>query len=122
MAIRHPVLVLLTLAALAWVGLALFGKLVPPQGVLAPTIFLLILFLALTTSLTLLIQVIGVHLIRSTWYQQHSLRHALRQGTLLAAASSVNLVLLLLHAWFWADVVLLLLAAVLVELIALARK
>ena len=122
MAIRHPVLVLLTVATLAWASLGIFGKLVQPQGVLAPTIFLLILFLALSASLTPLAQVIGARLVRSKAYQQQSLRHALRQGTLLAAAIIVNLLLLLLHAWFWADVVLLLLAIILIELIALARK
>ncbi len=122
MAIRHPVRVLLTVAALTWVGLGIFGKLVQPQGILAPTIFLLILFLALVTSLVPLAQVIGARLTRSKWYQQHSLRHALRQGTLLAAAIILNLVLLLLHAWYWADVILLMLAIILIELIALARK
>jgi hypothetical protein len=122
MAIRHPIRVFLTVATLAWVSLGIFGKLVQPQGILAPTIFLLILFLALATSLTLVAQVIGARLVRSKWYQQQSLRHALRQGTLLAAAITVNLVLLLLRAWFWADVVLLVLAIILIELIALARK
>lgn len=122
MAMRHPIRVLLTVALLAWVSLGLFGKLVQPQGILAPTIFVLLLFLALAASLTPLAQVIGARLVRSKWYQQHNLRHALRQGTLLAAAITVNLVLLLLRAWFWADVVLLVLAIILIELIALARK
>ncbi|HEY7127729.1 MAG TPA: hypothetical protein VH540_27620 [Ktedonobacterales bacterium] len=122
MVIRHPLWVFLTVATLAWVSLGIVGKLVQPQGILAPTIFLLILFFALTTSLTPLAQVIGARLVRSKWYQQQSLRHALRQGTLLATAIIVNLVLLLLHAWFWADVVLLVLAIILIELIALARK
>jgi hypothetical protein len=122
MAVRHPTIFLLVAALLAWVGLGIFGKLVQPQGILAPTLFLLILFLALITSLAPLAQVIGVHLVRSKWYQQHSLRHALRQGTLLAAAITANLVLLVLNAWLWADLLLIVLAIILVELIVLARK
>jgi hypothetical protein len=122
MALRHPVIILLVLAALAWASLSIFGKLVQPQGILAPTIFLLLLFLALVSSLTPLAQVIGVHLIHSKWYQQRSLRHALRQGTLVAAAIIANLVLLLLRAWLLADLLLIVLAIVLVELITLARK
>lgn len=122
MALRHPVIILVTVAILAWASLGIFGKLVQPQGILAPTIFLLLLFLALVASLAPLAQVIGGHLVRAKWYQQHILRHALRQGTLLAAAIIANLVLLLLRAWLWADLVLIMFAIVLVELICLARK
>ena len=121
MATRHPVIALALLALAAWLGLLLFGRLARPTGVLAPGIFLLLLFIALATSFTPLAQFVGHRLIRSKWYYQHRWRHALRQGALVALAIVTNLALLALGAWFWADVVLIVLAAVLVELIALAR-
>jgi hypothetical protein len=122
MAVRSANRLFLLVALLAGVGLVIFGKLVPPQGILAPALFLLILFIALLTGLTPLAQIIGARLVRSPSYRQHSLRHALRQAALLSAASIANLLLLLLHAWLWADLVLIALALILIELITLARK
>lgn len=122
MATRHPILALALLALAAWLGLLLFGRFVRPAGLLTPTLFLLLLFIALALTLAPLAQLVGGRLIRSKWYFQHRRRHALRQGTLVALAIVTNLALLALGAWFWADVLLILLAAVLVEFIVLARK
>jgi hypothetical protein len=113
---------MVVVALVAWLGLGLFGKLVPPTGAVARLLFLLLLLIALTATFTPIAQLAGKRLVRSKWYQQHSLRHALRQGALLALAIVANLALRALDAWFWADVVLIMMAAVLVELIALARK
>ena len=109
-------------ALIAWIGLVLFGKLVAPEGALARLLFLFLLLIALTTTFTPIAQLVGSQFIRSKWYAQHAWRHALRQGALLALVIVANLTLKALDAWFWADILLIALAAVLVELIALARK
>jgi hypothetical protein len=109
-------------ALVAWLGLGLFGKLVSPAGAAPRLLFLLLLFIALTATFTPIAQFLGRQLVRSKWYAQHSLRHALRQGALVALAIIANLALRALGAWFWADIILIALAVILVEIIALARK
>ena len=94
-----------------------------PQRARWPALlFLFLLLIALTTTFTPIAQLVGSRFIRSKWYAQHAWRHALRQGALLALVIVANLTLKALDAWFWADILLIALAAVLVELIALARK
>ena len=122
MVIRHPIATMAVVALFAWLGLALFGKLVAPQGALSRALFLLLLLIALTATCTPVAQLVGSRFIRSKWYVQHSFRHALRQGSLLALAIVANLALKALDAWFWADILLIVVAVVLVEIIAIARK
>ena len=122
MAARHPIVTMTVVALIAWIGLVLFGKLVAPEGALARILFLFLLLVALTATFTPIAQLVGSQVVRSKWYAQHAWRHALRQGVLLALVIVANLTLKALDAWFWADILLIALAAVLVELIALARK
>lgn len=122
MANRHPILTMVVVALVAWVGLGLYGKFVPPEGALARSLFLLLMFITLTATFTPIALLIGRRLIRSKWYARHAWRHALRQGALVALAIVANLALKALDAWFWADIILIALAVVLIELIALARK
>lgn len=122
MATRHPILIIVMVALGAWLCLGLFGKLVAPEGIGASLLFLLLLLIALTASFTPLAQLLGRRLARSKRHAQHSLRHALRQGALVALAIVANLALRALDAWSWADIILIVLAVVLVELIALARR
>lgn len=122
MARRHPIVIMAGVALVAWISLGLFGKFVAPEGTLARTLFLLLLFITLTATFTPMALLIGRRFVRSKWYAQDAWRHALRQGALAALAIVANLVLKALDAWFWADIILIVLAVVLVELIALARK
>ncbi len=122
MARSHPILTMALLAVGAWLCLVLFGKLVSPSSALSRLLFLLLLLVALTASFTPIAQLIGSRFIQLKWYRAHSLRHALRQGALIALAIVANLALKALDAWFWADIILIALAVVLVEIIALARK
>jgi hypothetical protein len=122
MARRHPRAITVGVALLAWVGLLLFGKFVAPEGVLARSLFLLIVFVALTATFAPIAQFIGRRLIRSKVYAQRAWQHALRQGALASLAIVANLALKALDAWYWADILLIVLVVVLVELIALARK
>ena len=122
MAIRHPVITMAVVALFAWLGLGLFGKLVAPQDAFPRALFLLVLLIALTATFTPIAQLVGSRFIRSKWYALHSFRHALRQGALVALAIVANLTLRALDAWFWADILLIAVAVVLVEIIAIARK
>jgi hypothetical protein len=122
MTMRHPLFALVVLALASWIGLLFFGKLVRPSGWLIPILFLLLLFIALTASFAPIAQLVGTYLTHSKWYYQRRWQHALRQGALVALAIVTNLALLALDAWFWADVILIVLVIVLVELIVLARK
>ncbi len=122
MARRHPRAITLGGAFVAWVGLLLFGKFVAPVGALARSLFLLIVFIALTATFTPIAQFVGSRMVHSKTYAQHAWRHALRQGALASLAVVANLALKALDAWYWADIILIVLVVVLVELIALARK
>ena len=122
MRIRHPMIALALVALGAWVTLGLFGKFVSPTGVLARAAFLLLLFLALTATLGPVARLAGFWLVYSKWYHLHGVRHAVRQGALIALAIVANLALVALRAWSWIDVILLVVAVILVEIIALARK
>lgn len=122
MARRHPIAIMVGVAFVAWVGLLLFGKFVPPEGALARSLFLLIVFIALTTTFAPIAQFVGSRIVRSKVYAQHAARHALRQGALASLAVVANLALKALDAWYWADIILIVFVVVLVELIALARK
>jgi hypothetical protein len=122
MVTRHPIVTLAAVALCAWLCLGLFGKLVAPQGAFSRALFLALLLIALTATFTPIAQLVGNRFVRSKWYAQQSFRHALRQGLLIALAIVANLALKALDAWFWADIVLIAVAVVLVEIIALARK
>lgn len=122
MATRHPIAFMVMVALGAWLCLGLFGKFVAPEDIGTRLLFLLLLLIALTASFTPLAQLLGRRLVRSKRHAQHSLRPALRQGALVALAIVANLALRALDAWSWADIILIVLAVVLVELIALARR
>ena len=119
---RHPMIALALIALGAWVMLGLFGKFVSPTGMLARTAFLLLLLLALAATLAPAAHLAAFWLVRSKWYHQHGVRYAVRQGALIALAIVANLALVALGAWSWIDVILLVVAIVLIEIIALARK
>lgn len=122
MRIRHPMLALALVALCAWVTLGLFGKFVSPDDVLARIAFLLLLFLALAATLAPIAYLAAFWLVRSKWYHLHGVRHAVRQGALIALVAVANLTLVALGAWSWIDAFLLVVAIVLTETIALARK
>lgn len=119
---RHPMIALALVALVAWVTLGLFGKFVSPTSALARAAFLLLLFIALTATLAPVARLAGFWLVGSKWYHLHGVRHAVRQGALLALVAVANLTLVALGAWSWIDAFLLVVAIVLTETIALARK
>jgi hypothetical protein len=85
-------------ALLAWGGLLLFTRYVPPQGVPAFLVFFVLLGVALLCTLTLLIYLITLAiLVRRARRPRLSL--ALRQGGLISAWLLFNLLLRALHSW-----------------------
>lgn len=119
---RHPMIALALVALGAWVTLGLFGKFISPNSPLARVAFLLLLFLALTTTLAPIARLVAFWLVGSKWYHLHGVRHAVRQSALIALAIVANLALVALEAWSWIDIILLVIAIALIEIIALARK
>ena len=109
-------------ALFAWAGLLLLTHSVPPQTVVAFAGFFLVLTVALTCTFAPLTYAIGQRIFASrrrhriTWY------HALRQGALLSFAIVLNLILRALHSWNIIMALVIVGAAVIVEVLFLARK
>jgi hypothetical protein len=109
-------------AIFAWGGLLLLTYSVPPQAVVAFAGFFLVLTIALICTFAPLAYATGQRIFaarrrhRITWY------HALRQAALLSFAIVLNLILRALHSWNIGMALVIVGAAVIVEVLFLARK
>jgi hypothetical protein len=112
---------LLLLALVAWGALVLFTRLVPPGTVQAFIAFFLILLVALTSTLTPIAYVINRALLAKRAYRP-PLGQSLREGMLLALAIALNLLLLALHSWNIFTALASVAAAIVIEVLFLARK
>lgn len=117
---RPLVRVLLLSALSAWGMLLLFTRFVPPNTLLAFVAFFVILSVALTSTFALLTYFIG--LMYFARYYRATIRLALRQGGLLTLIVEVNLLLRALHSWNVIMAIVIAGAAVVVEVLSLARK
>ncbi|GAC1433694.1 MAG: hypothetical protein PVS3B3_34950 [Ktedonobacteraceae bacterium] len=108
-------------ALLAWVAVALFTRFVSPTGIMAFTLLFVLLGVALTCTLTPIAYGIGRRLITSHLYRA-TVGHAVRQAILLSLAVLLNLILLSLHSWNIFTGLIILAAAIIVEVLFLARK
>ncbi len=111
----------IAIAPLAWITVALFTRFVPPSGIGAFALLFVLLCVALTTTLTPIAYGIGLRLITSNIYRA-TVSHALRQALLLSLAVILNLILLSLHSWNIFTGLIILAAAIVVEILFLARK
>jgi hypothetical protein len=118
---RSALLILSGIALLAWGGLRLFTRFVPPHSLMAFIIFYLILSLACTSTFSLVAYGVGARLLSLRLYKL-TLRHAIRQGALLSLVLVFNLILLSLHSWNIFTSIVVLVAAGVVEVLSLARK
>src|SRR5579884_3577542 len=116
---RSTLLILSIIALVAWGGLRIFTYLVPPHTAIAFIIFYLILFPAVTCTFAIVAYIIGARLFSLRLYKL-TLRHAIRQGALLSLVLIFNLVLLSLHSWYIFTSIVVLVAAVVVEVLSLA--
>ncbi len=112
---------LVIIAPLSWLGLLAFTRFVPPDSGLAFIAFCLILSVALTCTLAPLAYVIGSRVLHLRLYRE-TIRHSIRQGALLALVIVLNLILRALHSWNIFTAVVIVLAALVVEVLSLAKK
>ena len=112
---------LLLVAPFAWGGLLLFTRYIPPHTLPAFIVFFLILAIGMICIFAPIAYFIGAYLFSSRLYQATS-RHALRQGTILALIIILNLILRALHSWSIFTAIVILVAAIVIEIISLARK
>lgn len=113
--------IVLAVALVAWIALLLFTYFVPPQTFLALVVTLLLIGIALASSSTLVAYAIGRWLLSKRGYYV-TVRYALRQGTLVALVVVLNIVLRLFQSWNIVTALVLVGAAVIVEVLFLARK
>lgn len=112
---------LIVLAPLAWAGLAIYAYFVPPRGLLAFVAFFLLLDVALTSAFSPIAYAISLRFISSRLYRA-TVRHAIRQGALLALVIVLNLILRALHSWNIFTAIIIVAAAIVIEVVSLARK
>jgi len=112
---------LIVLAPLAWAGLAVYAYFVPPRGLLSFVAFFLLLDVALTCTFSPIAYAISLRFISSRLYRA-TVRHAIRQGALLALIIVLNLILRALHSWSIFTAIIIVAAAIVIEVVSLARK
>lgn len=118
---RVSLFTLLGIAPFAWGGVALFTYYVRPANLLAFLILFLILGVALTCSLTPLLYGLEARLLASRRYQV-TVKQAIRQGAFLSLVVILNFGLRALHSWNIGMLVVTLGAAIMLEVLILARK
>jgi hypothetical protein len=118
---RNALYILIGLAPLAWAGLILFTNYIPPATLLTFSAFFLLLGVALTSTFAPLAYLIGLRFLSSRLYRA-TICHALRQGILLALCVILNLILLALHSWNIVTAIVIFVAAIIIEVVSLARK
>jgi hypothetical protein len=118
---RSALYILILLAPLAWGGLFLFTRFVPPHTTLAFIAFFILLGVALTSTFSPMAYFIGLRFLSSRLYRA-TVRHAIRQGTLLSLCIILSLILLSLHSWNVFTAIIIFVAAMVIEVVSLARK
>ncbi len=108
-------------ALLAWAALLIFTGFVPPHTVLAFSAFFLILSVALTGTFTPITYALGQFLLLRRRYLV-TMGYALRQAILLALVILLNLILRSLHSWNVFTALVIFASAIIIEILALARK
>ena len=118
---RATLYILIILAPFLWGGLLLFTRYIPPQTVLAFIAFFALLSIAITSTFAPIAYFISLRFLSSRLYRT-TVRHALRQGALLSLCIILNLILLSLHSWNIFATIIILAAAIVIEVVSLARK
>jgi hypothetical protein len=112
---------LIVLVPISWAALLLFVNVVPPRGIIVFVVFFILLDVALTSTLAPIAYAISLRFLASRLYRA-TVRHAIRQGALLALCIVLNLLLRALHSWNILTAVLICAAAIMIEVVSLARK
>ena len=112
---------LLLLAPLAWAALLIFTHFVPPQSVQAYVTFFVLLGVALTSTFSPLAYFISTRFTSSRLHRA-TMRHALREGSLVSLWVVFNLLLRALHSWSLFVAIVSLGIIIVVEVLSLGRK
>ena len=115
---RTALFLLLIIALGSWAGLLFFTHVIAPTTPIAFVIFFAILLVALTSTIALIAYGIGSLMLSSglfTRKRRATLQSALRQGTLLALAIILNLVLRALNSWSVLTAIVILLMVIIIE-------
>jgi len=118
---RHALYLLIVLAPFLWGGLLLFTRLIPPHTILAFIAFFVLIGIAITSTLAPIAYFISLRFLSSRLSRTAD-RHALRQGALLSLCVILNLILLLLHSWNIFAAIIIFAAAIVIEVVSLAKK
>ena len=112
---------MVVMALLAWGVLLAFTYFEPPNSVMKFVVVFVLLFVALACTFTPLAYLISLRFISSRLYRA-TLRHALRQGMLLALWIVFNLILRALHSWSIFTAIVSLGIVAVIELLSMAKK
>ena len=118
---RTTIYLFTILALIMWAGLVIFTRYVPPQDFIDFVGFFLLLGIALVSTFAPVAYVIGLRFISSRLYRA-TMRHALRQSVLLTLCIVLNLILLALRSWNIITAIIIFAAAIIIEVVSLARK
>ncbi len=118
---RVTISLLFVLALFTWAGIVIFTRYVPPQSIMAFVAFFVLLEVALVSTFAPVAYVVGLRFISSRLYRA-TMRHALRQGILLSLCIVLNLILLALRSWNVITAIIIFVAAIIIEIVSLARK
>ena len=118
---RATIYILLALAPILWGALLLYSRFIPPDTLLAYFTLFILLGLAITSTFTPIAYFISLRFLSSR-LARTTVRHALRQGILLSLCIVVNLILLALHSWNIFAAIIIFAAAIVIEIVSLAKK
>jgi hypothetical protein len=118
---RHALYLLIVLAPFLWGGLLLFTRLIPPHTILAFIAFFVLIGIAITSTFAPIAYFISLRFLSSR-LSRTTVRHALRQGALLSLCAILNLILLSLHSWNIFAAIIIFAAAIVIEVVSLAKK
>lgn len=112
---------LLGVALLVWGLLLLFTHYVPPHDLLAFAAFFLLITIALTSTFVPIAYFVGLRFLSLRLYRT-TMQHAIRQGMLLSLVIVLNLLLHILHSWSIFIAIVIFVAAIMIEILSLAKK
>src|SRR5436305_14660321 len=118
---RSSLFLSLIITLISWGGLLLFTRFIPPVSFLAFVAFFALLAVALSTTLSPIVYVLGRRLFARRLYRLTA-GHAIRQGALLTLVILLNLMLRALHSWNVFTCIVTLVTATVVEIVSLAKK
>ena len=118
---RATLYILFILAPFLWGGLLLYTRFIPPHTIPAFVAFFVLIGIAITSTFAPIAYFISLRFLSSR-LARTTVRHSLRQGALLSLCVILNLILLSLHSWNIFAAIIIFAAAIVIEIVSLAKK